>query len=63
MRNSKLILHIPHSSTVIPEAYRHIFIHPEELATIATSSADLYTDDFILLPCYQHHLSYKSSHL
>lgn len=36
MRNSKLILHIPHSSTVIPEAYRHIFMDPEEQATIAT---------------------------
>ena len=50
MRNSKLILHIPHSSTVIPEAYRHIFMYPEELATIATSSADLYTDDLYCCP-------------
>lgn len=50
MRNSKLILHIPHSSTVIPDAYRHIFMYPEELIAIATSSADLYTDDLYLYP-------------
>ena len=49
MRNSKLILHIPHSSTLIPDAYRHIYIYPEELATLAPSSADLYTED---LYCY-----------
>lgn len=50
MRNSKLILHIPHSSTVIPDAYLHIFKYPEELATLATSSADLYTDDLYCYP-------------
>ena len=50
MRNSKLILHIPHSSTILPEAYRHIFICPEELATLAISSADLYTDDLYCYP-------------
>ena len=50
MRNSKLILHIPHSSTVIPEVYRSIFMCPEELATTATSSADLYTDDLYRYP-------------
>ena len=50
MRNSKLILHIPHSSTVIPDAYRHIFMYPEELASLATSSADLYTDDLYGYP-------------
>ena len=50
MRNSKLILHIPHSSTVIPEAYRHIFMHPEEMASLAISSADLYTDELYRYP-------------
>lgn len=50
MRNSKLILHIPHSSTVIPEVYRRIFMRPEELATTATSSADLYADDLYCYP-------------
>lgn len=50
MRNSKLILHIPHSSTVIPDEYRHIFMCPKELATVAISSADLYTDDLYRYP-------------
>lgn len=50
MRNNKLILHIPHSSTVVPDQYRHIFMYPEELATLATSSADLYTDDLYYYP-------------
>ena len=50
MRNSKLILHIPHSSTVIPDAYRHIFMYPEELETLANFSADLYTDDLYCYP-------------
>ncbi len=50
MRNSKLILHIPHSRTVIPDAYRYIFMYPEELASLATFFADLYTDDLYGYP-------------
>ena len=50
MRNSKLILHIPHSSTVIPEKYQRIFLRSEGLANMATSSADLYTNDLYSYP-------------
>ena len=50
MRNSKLILHIPHSSTVIPEKYQRIFLRSEGLANMATFSADLYTDDLYRYP-------------
>ena len=44
-QHSHLIVHIPHSSTVIPTEYRHIYVHPEKLDENILGLTDLYTDE------------------
>ena len=43
--NNPLILHIPHSSTTIPDSYRHIYRHPGQLNKELFRLTDLYTDE------------------
>ncbi|MCH4157963.1 MAG: N-formylglutamate amidohydrolase [Acidaminococcaceae bacterium] len=49
-RISPLILHLPHSSTLIPARYRHIYLQPEQLPASALAAADLFTDQLYRYP-------------
>lgn len=51
MADLPVILHIPHSSTLIPEEYYSDFcVSPEALAIENLRLADLYTDEIYILP-------------
>lgn len=49
-KDTPLVLHVPHSSTYIPERYRSIYIRPDEVDAEALEAADLYADELFRYP-------------